>query len=370
MPRSPRATKKQVQHERAAAKQRVVRTFKEGGDWKLAAIYNDVDYSTARRAVLHEPRPRDGVRAARVKMTVEVMSKLEEYIDEDCRQTIPAMRDCLQADLGVTVSKTPVHRALQGMLYTMKKVQIEKAGMNNADNKALRREFADALEAHFKHGDMVVFHDETNFDLYLSRTQGWDREGERAVQLPASKGKNLHVQGAVSSGTGVVLMKTHDGSVMKEENACFVADLFVAAMLTDEYRELEPSNKVVIVTDNAPAHNGVGALVRRVLAEDGVIYANRLVILRLAPYSPMLNPIEGCWSVLKAHMKEYMAKRKEEFLVRGDYDTYVANRFAIMAEAVTTCKSAITRRLVWRMERHCLKAQYAAQRGEDMELGK
>ncbi|KAG3101605.1 hypothetical protein PI125_g14430 [Phytophthora idaei] len=159
-------------------------------------------------------------------------------------------------------------------------------------------------------------------------------------------------------------MKTHDGSVTEEENARFVADLFVAAMLTGEYRELEPSNKVVIVTDNAPAHNGVEILVRRVLAEDGVIYANRL------PYSPMLNPIEGCWSVLKAHMKEYMAKRKEEFLVRGDYDTYVANRFAIMAEAVTTCKSATTRRLVWRMERHCLKAQSAAQRGEDMELGK
>ncbi|KAG2791138.1 hypothetical protein PC129_g17025 [Phytophthora cactorum] len=125
------------------------------------------------------------------------------------------------------------------MLYTTKTLRIEKAAMNNADNKALRREFADALEAHFKRCDMVVFHDETNFNLYMSRTQGWDREGERAVvQLPASKGKNLHVQGGASSATGVVLMKTHVGSVTKEENARFVADLFVAAMLTDEYREL------------------------------------------------------------------------------------------------------------------------------------
>ncbi|KAE8976029.1 hypothetical protein PR003_g25255 [Phytophthora rubi] len=141
-------------------------------------------------------------------------------------------------------------------------------------------------------------------------------------------------------------------------------------MRTEEFRQLKPTNKVVIVTDNAPAHSDVDALARAALARDGVINGNRLVILRLAPYSPMLNPIEGCWSVLKAHMKAYMAKRKEEFLVRGDYDTYVAQRFAIMERSVEVCSPEITRRLVWRMERHCLKALFAAQKGEDMELGK
>ncbi|KAG2976829.1 hypothetical protein PC129_g18607 [Phytophthora cactorum] len=69
-------------------------------------------------------------------------------------------------------------------------------------------------------------------------------------------------------------------------------------------------------------------------------------------------------------MCRFMAERKEEFLVRGEYETFCAHRRALMEEDVEFAKSAITRRLVWRMERHCLKASFAAGRGEDMELGK
>ncbi|KAG2775504.1 hypothetical protein Pcac1_g14105 [Phytophthora cactorum] len=106
------------------------------------------------------------------------------------------------------------------------------------------------------------------------------------------------------------------------------------------------------------------------LAADGIVNANKLVVLRLAPYSPMLNPIEGYWNVLKAKMRRFMAERKEEFLVRGEYETFCAHRRAVMEEAVEFAKPAITRRLVWRMERHCLKASFGAGSGEDMELGK
>ncbi|KAG2958838.1 hypothetical protein PC118_g23322 [Phytophthora cactorum] len=67
-------------------------------------------------------------------------------------------------------------------------------------------------------------------------------------------------------------------------------------------------------------------------------------------------------------MRRFMAERKEEFLVRGEYETFCAHRRALMEEAVEFAKSAITRRLVWRMELHCLKASFAAGRGEDMEL--
>ncbi|KAG2898039.1 hypothetical protein PC114_g14440 [Phytophthora cactorum] len=166
MPSTPQSTKKQRQHQRAAAKARVVRAFKEGANWREVAAHNDVPYSTARRAVLNadgEPTTHVGVRGVRVKMTMEVMGKLEH---------------------------------------------------------------------------------------------------------------------------------------------------------------------------------------------------------------PMSNPIEGCWNVLKAKMRRFMAERKEEFLVRGEYETFCAHRRALMEEAVEFAKPAITRRLVWRMERHCLKASFAAGRGEDMELGK
>ncbi|GMF60940.1 unnamed protein product [Phytophthora fragariaefolia] len=298
MPSPIKPTNKQRQHERVAAKARVVRAYKDGEDWREVATYNDVSYSTARRAVLNadgDPKTHGGVREARVKMTVEAMGKLEEYLDEDCHHTCEQMRDRLRSDLGVTVSTCSVRRALQGMVYSLKKLHIEKITMNNTVNKDIRKELVEKLEKHMSRGDMVVFQDETNFNMYLSRNEVYSRVGERAtVALTPSQEANLHVEGGVSSGTGIVLMRPHAGSVTKQENARFVADLFTAALRTEEYSELAPTNKLVIVTDNAPAHSEVETLEREMLVADGIMNGDKLVVLRHAPYSPMLNPIEGC----------------------------------------------------------------------------
>ncbi|GMF42861.1 unnamed protein product [Phytophthora fragariaefolia] len=354
------------------AKARVVSAIQEGKDWREVATANDVKYHTARRAVLAagaEPKLRGGICASSIKMTVEVMSKLEELIDEDCRMTLQQLRDCLQSDLGVDVSVTSVHRALQGMLYSTKRLRIEKETMNSSVNKEKRNAFVVELNKHIKKSNVVVFQDETNFNLYLSTNEGWSRIGERAVgQLPPSKGSNLHVQGGVSSGSGLILLQTHEGSVKKQENARFTADLFVAALRSKGYEEPQPA-KVVIVTDNAPAHSEVERLAREYLAADGIMILNKFVVLRLDPYSLMLNPIEGYWNSLKAKMRRFMAERKQEFLVRGEYATFTENCMQLMKEAVELGKKVVTARLVWRYERDCLRHCFAAEKGDDMELG-
>ncbi|GMF45531.1 unnamed protein product [Phytophthora fragariaefolia] len=253
-----KSTNKQRQHECAAAKARGVRLYGRRRLCKVAA-HNHGRCSYARRAVLDadgDPKTHGGVRGARIKMTVEVMGKPEEYLDEDCLHTCGQMRDRLRSDLGVAVSTSSVHRALQGMVYSLKKLLIEKITMNNMVYKDKRNKFVEKLEKHMSRGDMVYFQDETNFNMYLSRNEGYSRVGERAsVALIPSHGAKLHVQAGISSDTGIVLMRPHAGSVMKQENARFVADLFTAALKTEEYSEVEFTNKVVIVTDNAPAHS-------------------------------------------------------------------------------------------------------------------
>uniref|UniRef100_H3GJC8 Tc1-like transposase DDE domain-containing protein n=1 Tax=Phytophthora ramorum TaxID=164328 RepID=H3GJC8_PHYRM len=304
-------------------------------------------------------------------MTVEVITKLEEYLDEQADTTMVVMKDRLLSDMSVDVSITSIHRALHGMLYTVKGLRIEKAAINNAVNKEKRMAFTKAFNAHVAAGYMVVYHDETNFNIYLSRNQGWARVGERTVvTLPASKGKNLHVQCGVSPGNGLVLLRTHDGSVRMEENARSVADLFVAALNSDEYKECCVGKKVVVITDNSSAHSQVETMAREQLVTDGIVNSNKLVILRLALYSPMCNAIEGCFSVLKARMKLHLAAKWGELLVRGQYNSLTANRMALMKEAVESSKEVLTLRLVWHMERHCFKSIFLAERGEDMELGK
>ncbi|KAG6622355.1 Transposase [Phytophthora cinnamomi] len=300
----PPISREAKQFERASAKKRVLDAYLAGQDWLGVAASNAVS------------------------MTVEVMSKLEEYLDEQADMTMAVMKERLLSDVSAEVSISSIHRALHGMLYTVKGLRIEKATTNNDVNKTKRKEFAIALNKHVFAGDMIVYHDETNFNIYLARNQGWVRTGKRAVvTLPPPKGKNLYVQCGVSPGNGLVLLRTHEGSIRMEENTRFVADLFVTALNSDEYKEW--------------------------LVTDGIVNSNKLVILRLAPYSPMCNAIEGCCNALKASMKQHLAVKRHELFLRGEYDSLASHRMALMKEAVELSKMILTQRLVWRMERHC-----------------
>ncbi|OWZ15808.1 Transposase, partial [Phytophthora megakarya] len=145
--------------------------FRDGRDGKAVAESNDINYHTARCAVLaanQDPKQRGGVRAASVKMTVGVMNTIEAYMDEDCRQTLQQLRVRLESDLHVSISKVSVHRSLQGMLYSTKKLHIEKVTMNASVNKAKCKEYIDKLNAHIKKGNTIVYQNETDYNLFVA----------------------------------------------------------------------------------------------------------------------------------------------------------------------------------------------------------
>ncbi|KAG3173309.1 hypothetical protein PC110_g19228 [Phytophthora cactorum] len=96
----------------------------------------------------------------------------------------------------------------------------------------------------------------------------------------------------------VVLHRLQRGSIRMDSNAEFVEDIYKAAKAPAAYRANYTSNKIVIVFDNAPCHSQT---------EKKSTKHWGLVLLRLAPYSPICNPIEGCFSVLKSHIKAVLA---------------------------------------------------------------
>ncbi|GMF57120.1 unnamed protein product [Phytophthora fragariaefolia] len=90
-----------------------------GQDWLAVAASNAVSASTARCITAKgsiEQQPRGGVRSVCIKMTVEVMSKLEEYLDEQADMTMAVMKEWLLRDTSADVTISSVHRALHGML--------------------------------------------------------------------------------------------------------------------------------------------------------------------------------------------------------------------------------------------------------------
>ena len=64
---------------------------------------------------------------------------------------------------------------------------------------------------------------------------------------------------------------------------------------------------VVLVLDNAPCQSAI----EDVLNEEDL---KMHFILRLAPYSPMINPIESVWSFVKATVKRNLADRMPTIL--------------------------------------------------------
>ncbi|OWY97483.1 LOW QUALITY PROTEIN: Transposase [Phytophthora megakarya] len=167
------------------------------------------------------------------------------------------------------------------MFYSTKKLRIEKAPINNKTNKNKRKEFVEKLDEHVAMGGMIIYQDETNFTLYLPRG-GHPWVSALSSNSHLRRGKNLRIQGGVSTLTGIVLLRTHEGPITEEENTRFVADLFVAALRTEEYQDLPATNKMVIVTDNAPAHTCVETLAREWLVSDGILNGASYVSGRIA----------------------------------------------------------------------------------------
>ncbi|KAG3030627.1 hypothetical protein PC120_g3627 [Phytophthora cactorum] len=261
------------------------------------------------------------------------------------------MKKMLVIDMNISLSTSSISRHLTGMLYTVKQPRVVPMTCNNEVNKTKRQAFAKSLKQHQLDGDCIVYFDETNFNLYWKRGRGRAKKEKRAtvVQVP-SKGPNLQVKCAVASGMGVVLYRLERGIIRMEQNAAFVEEIYQTIKATEMFFECYDGKKVVIVFDNAPAHRQTK---QRVTAHDD------MVILRLTPYSPMCNPIEGCFSVLKAHIKDHLAMDREEICDRSnmtDNDgvtlTITERSMRFLERAAKASMQYLTPTLVAKMELH------------------
>ncbi|KAE9102122.1 hypothetical protein PF010_g14219 [Phytophthora fragariae] len=355
-----------------AKKRRVLEAHRAGrADWLAVAANNGISRSMAYRVADSgrvDDLPRGGARAGSVKVTQEVKDTLESYLNDNCTYTMETMRSMLGLDMGVDVSTSTISRHLLGMLYTVKQTRVVPMTCNAEANKIKRQAFAQSLKKHQRDGDYIVYFDETNFNVYCKRGRGRAKKGKRAtLVMPPSKGANLQVQCAVNSAMGVVLYRLERGSIQMEQNAAFINDIYRTVKTTAFFCENYGEKKIVVVLDNAPTHRQTE---QRVEPHDDLV-----LLLRLAPYSPMCNPIEGCFSVLKAHIKEHLALDREAICDRSNLTDSDGNRLTIkertmrfLERAVPASIKYITPLIVTKMEQHA-RDSVNAKLMEDMVYG-
>ena len=126
-----------------------------------------------------------------------------------------------------------------------------------------------------------VFIDEMGSNLRFTRLYGRAAPGQRVVdEVPGERGQNVSPIGAIALD-GVSVTGAIDGATM----LFFIEELLVPTLKRGE----------IVVLDNCSIHK------QEEIEE--AIEAVGAWVLFLPPYSPDLNPIENCWSKVKAILR-------------------------------------------------------------------
>ena len=234
------------------------------------------------------------------KMTNEMVSFIIGLVESNPVMTLQEMRAKLINEFGIQFSLQTINRHLDCQAYSIKNLRIEPEKVNSPENKALRREFVSGLLEIQSSNMPRIYMDETNFNIFISRSEGRSKVGQRCrAKFPTCKGKNIHLIGAIGPN-GLIICEILRGSFNNQ-----LANEYIRRLLRSA--KINYGGDVCLVIDNAPCHSRVEQL----LDEEEF---SGCLIKRLAPYSPMLNPIEHLWSSVKSKVKSELASKMPDIL--------------------------------------------------------
>ena len=278
----------------------LVAIYEADGDWRSKASELGVPTSTAYRWV-REGDKEDG-RGGKKYQKVEPIHVdfMIEQIEDNPRITLGQIAAALYEKYSLKVTKPTISRHLDAKAYTLKYVRFEPERANTPENKEKRKAFVTELLKFQSENMPILYMDETNFNIHISRKEGRSKKGTRCSTVAAgSKGANVHVIGAISN-LGMIHQEIRRGSFKKEDAASWVKTCLRVAMV-------KHGSNVLLIVDNAPCHTN---LEEAVLVDE----LQECKILRLSPYSPQLNPIEYIWSILKSNVKSELAEKMHTIL--------------------------------------------------------
>ncbi|KUF82461.1 hypothetical protein AM588_10000386 [Phytophthora nicotianae] len=345
-------------------RQRVLSTAREGGNWAQVALHNGIAYQTAWRWVNRARTtnvwtPSVGQRGGprRVKITPEHVEYMVTLLEDKCLLTLYDLVDELKVKYDIDVVPSTVYNALDAICFTCKKIH-SPSEMNSSRVKELRRQYVKDIMLEQAKRKRILYFDETNFNLFCTRNFGWSRRGSRAVVVrPGSRGENLSIIACISA-CGLEHVKYRWGTNDAESIEIFVRELLDSLM--DQGISLF---NVVVVCDNASIHAGVKEVTQ---LSDYV----GVELIKLSPYSPMLNPIENVFSVFKSGVKSYLAEHRDAILRPPRGVTKAEHRASYMIRAAKHSMSTkVTSELCDSKAAHTLSFHARALDLEDMPVG-
>ena len=260
-----------------AKKARVIDLHNADGDWRRLATELNVPKTTAYRWIKEGVKVDGRGGSCNQKITTKHKEVMCSFIENNPKITLAHIVEKLHLKYTLTISKTTVFRHLDMSVYTLKSVRYEPERAYTPKNKEKRKVFVQTLPDYQGQNLPVLFVDETNFSIHISRSEGRSVRGTRCtVAAAASKGANIHVIGCIST-LGLIHHEVRRGAFHRADACELLRACFRKAF--EAYRR-----PVVIVIDNAPCHSRV----EEILTEEEF---SRNKILRLAPVTIIISGI-------------------------------------------------------------------------------
>lgn len=155
--------------------------------------------------------------------------------------------------------------------------------------------------------------DESKVRVESNNYRSWSPIGQPPTIERNGTRKGVNIIGATEISTNydsVVNVYSSDKRITSIEIIKFLKDLL----------EVNKDKKVFMIWDNARIHTS------KAVEEFINQHEDKLFILNLPPYSPMLNPQENVWNKLKSYIYEYKARSSVDEIINfiSDY-FYQAN---------------------------------------------
>jgi transposase len=232
------------------------------------------------------------------KLNDHQKEQIKLWVFENCSTTLKSIRAKVFESYQISISERTIAKILSGFQFSYKRTQVQPVRRNDEAALISRETYAREFMAHYTAAEekTFVFIDEVGFCVSMRSRYGRSIVGTPAIQVvPSVRTKNFSVCCAITNQK-MLQYKIQSTAFNNVTFKTFLEELW-------EVIQRESIMRPVFVMDNVRFHKSV---VTQTLLQN-----NNQEFLYLAPYSPILNPIENCFSKWKQFAKQASPQNEE-----------------------------------------------------------
>jgi len=271
--------------------------------WSEVATFYQVSERTAYRwGKLKEPINWNKLLKAGCKPKIDnnILSLLKTYIGKNNTKTQRDMIDYLFQEMGLKVNQSTISRALKKNNITYKKAEKQ---YSEQDKKKVRQFIIDNSRLLSLSSFYAL--DESGFNLGAVPSYAYAPKNQRAVvRRPGKRGSNytllLCVQNVKSKA--MISWKLIKGGAKSADFHNFLNEI-----------KFPTKGKKYVLLDNARIHHATDSCRKVKLSTIAELAIEKDIELVYLPgYSPKLNSVENCFSVIKTYYRKKRPRTEEE----------------------------------------------------------